>query len=434
MTTQSPTMNSAVPATDSWRDRIKITRMGVFAVLFILLGAWVLISVPSNVAPNVTTLLTVDATGIEGIAVPTLGFAITVAILYIVGGIFVLLPMPTLKRYKFWWLLINGLLLIPLMLVIIAAGGKTNITVMFTESFRLSTPIIMGALAGLWAESSGVTNIAIEGMMLAGACIGFVIYSLLAATGMDLAAAQLIAVVSAVIAGASMAALHAWLSITFKTNQVVSGTVINILAIGLTSYLRREVLVSSEATRSTLAPLPIPGLINIPVIGTALFDGKPIFYSMIILVVVSHIVLYYTRWGLRTRAVGENPHAADTLGINVIRNRWTNVIISGMIAGLAGAWFTLETTGAFDDQMTAGKGFIALAAMIFGNWTPFGAAAGGLLFGFSEALGQRFQFLGVPIPAQFLQMVPYLVTIIVLAGLIGKAHPPKADGVPFEKE
>lgn len=434
MTTTSPSLIPITTAAETWRDRIKITRMGVFAVLFILLGAWVLISVPRNVAPDVTTLLTIDATGLQGIPVPTLGFAVLVALLYIGGGVFTLLPVPAFKRFKFWWLLVNGLLLIPLMLVIIAAGSKTNITVMFTESFRLSTPIIMGALAGLWAESSGVTNIAIEGMMLTGACIGFVIYTLLTNTAMDLPLAQLISVGAAVIAGALMAALHAWLSITFKTNQVVSGTVINILAIGLTSYLRREVLISSEATRSTLAPLPIPGLSNLPVVGTALFNGKPIFYSMIILVIVSHLVLYYTQWGLRTRAVGENPHAADTLGINVIRNRWINVIISGMIAGLAGAWFTLETNGTFDDNLTAGRGFIALAAMIFGNWTAFGSAAGGLLFGFSEALGQRFQFLGVPIPAQFLQMVPYLVTIIVLAGLIGKARPPKADGVPFEKE
>jgi simple sugar transport system permease protein len=434
MTTTSPSLIPITTAEASWRDRIKITRMGVFAVLFILLGAWVLISVPRNVASDVTTLLTIDATGLQGIPVPTLGFAVLVALLYIGGGVFALLPVPALKRFKFPWLLINGLLLIPLMLVIIAAGSKTNITVMFTESFRLSTPIIMGALAGLWAESSGVTNIAIEGMMLTGACMGFVIYTLLTNTAMDLPLAQLISVGAAVIAGALMAALHAWLSITFKTNQVVSGTVINILAIGLTSYLRREVLISSEATRSTLALLPIPGLSNLPVVGTALFNGKPIFYSMIILVIVSHLVLYYTQWGLRTRAVGENPHAADTLGINVIRTRWINVIISGMIAGLAGAWFTLETNGSFDDNLTAGRGFIALAAMIFGNWTAFGSAAGGMLFGFSEALGQRFQFLGVPIPAQFLQMVPYLVTIIVLAGLIGKARPPKADGVPFEKE
>ena len=433
MATSSPKINLAV-SDGSWRDNFKITRIGVFAILFILLGAWVLLSTPRNIGSDVTTLLTIDATGIEGIRVPTLAFAVAVALIYIGGGVFSLLPIPAVKRYRFWWLLVNGLLLIPLMLVIIAAGGKTNITVMFTESFRLSTPIIMGALAGLWAERSGVTNIAIEGMMLAGACLGFVIYSLLVARGVDIGMAQFIGVISAVISGAVMAALHAWLSITFKTNQVVSGTVINILAIGLTSYLRREVLVSSEAARSTLPIIAIPGLSNLPVVGTALFNGKPIFYSMIILVIVSHVVLYYTRWGLRTRAVGENPHAADTLGINVIRNRWTNVIISGMIAGLAGAWFTLETTGSFDDQMTAGKGFIALAAMIFGNWTPFGAAAGGLLFGFSEALGQRFQFLGVPIPAQFLQMVPYLVTIIVLAGLIGKASPPKADGVPFEKE
>ncbi len=434
MTTSSPTVNPALTVNGNWRNRIKITRMGVFAVLFILLGTWVLLTTGRNIASDVVTLLTIDPAGTMGITVPTLGFSIVVALLYIGGGVVTLLPIPALKRYRFWWMLLNGLLLIPLVLVIIAAGGKSNITIMFTESFRLSTPIIIGAIAGIWAERSGVTNIGIEGMMLTGACLGFVMYTLLVNTGMDLGLALLLGVVAAIIAGGLMAALHAWLSISFKTNQIVSGTVINILAIGLTSYLRREVLVNSDAARSTIGALPIPGLIDIPVVGTAIFNGKPIFYGMIILIIISHIVLYYTRWGLRTRAVGENPHAADTLGINVIRNRWTNVIISGMIAGLAGAWFTLETTGTFDDQMTAGKGFIALAAMIFGNWTPFGAAAGGLLFGFSEALGQRFQILGVPIPAQFLQMVPYLVTIIVLAGLIGKASPPKADGVPFEKE
>lgn len=435
MTTSSAT--AGVSAPQSWRESIKITRLTVFAVLFILVGAWVLIAAPQNIAADATTLLTFNRSGTEGFSVPTVGFAVVVALSYVASGVAGLLPLPSLKRATFWWMVVNGMLLIPLILVIIAAGGRTNITVMVQESLRLATPIIMGAMAGLWAERSGVTNIAIEGMMLTGACMGFVAYSLLNAGGMRPPEAQLLGVIIAVVAGGVMAALHAWLSITFKTNQIVSGTVINILAIGLTSYLRREVLISSEATRSTLSSpafLTDLGLNTDTFFGNVIFSGKPIFFGMILLVIATHIIMYYTRWGLRTRAVGENPHAADTLGINVIRNRWTNVIISGMIAGLAGAWFTLETTGAFDDNMTAGKGFIALAAMIFGNWTPFGAAAGGLLFGFSEALGQRFQFLGVPIPAQFLQMVPYFVTIVVLAGLIGRATPPKADGVPYEKE
>jgi simple sugar transport system permease protein len=198
--------------------------------------------------------------------------------------------------------------------------------------------------------------------------------------------------------------------------------------------VRREVLLSSEAGRETLGAFNVPFLADIPVVGDVFFKGRPVFYAMFILLIVTHIVLFYTRWGLRTRAVGENPHAADTLGINVNRMRWINVVIGGLIAGLAGAWFSLETTGAFDDSMTSGRGFIALAAMIFGKWTPLGAFGGGLLFGFSDALGQRFQFLGVSIPPQFLQMVPYVITIVVLAGLVGKATAPKADGIPYEKE
>ena len=434
MTTSSPTLSPVIPENTSWREKIKITRKGVFAVLFIILGAWVLLTVPRNYGADVTTLLTVDATGTTGVPVPTVGFSVVVALLYIAGGVVNLLPIPALKRIQLWWLVVNGFLLVPLILVIIAAGGRSNVTVMLTESFRLATPVVIGAIAGIWSERAGVVNIGIEGMMLTGACLGFVAYTILASSGMAFGTAQFLGVMAAILAGGLMAALHAWLSITFKTNQTVSGTVINILAIGLTSYLRREVLINSEAAINRLPEIRIPGFYDIPVLGPSLFNGKPIFYSMIILVVLTHIIIYYTRWGLRTRAVGENPHAADTLGIKVNRNRWINVLISGLIAGLAGAWFTLETNGTFDDNQTAGRGFIALAAMIFGNWTPFGAAAGGLLFGFSDALGNRFQILGVPIPAQFLQMVPYLVTIVVLAGLIGKATPPKADGVPYEKE
>lgn len=428
------TLSPAAEAPRTWRDNFKVTRVGIFSIVFILVGLWILISVPQNVTGETTTLLTFDRAGTQGISVPTLPFAIIVALLYIAGGIVGLLPNPALRRLKFSWLILNGILIIPTVLIIIAAGGRTNVTVMLQESLRLSTPIILGAIAGLWCEKSGVVNIAIEGMMLTGACFGFIAYVLVAQGGTATGVAQIVGIFAAILSGGLMAALHAWLSLKFKTNQVVSGTVINILAIGVTSFIRRDVLVDAEAARGTLQQIPIPVLRDIPLVGDVLFTGKPIFYGMFIILIVSHIVMYYTRWGLRTRAVGENPHAADTLGINVLRNRWTNVIIGGFIAGFAGAWFTLETTGAFDDQMTSGRGFIALAALIFGNYTPFGAFVGGLLFGFSDALGQRFQFLGVQVPPQFLQMVPYAVTIIVLAGLIGKAHAPKADGVPWDKE
>jgi general nucleoside transport system permease protein len=433
MATINPPMNApaATPA-ESWRERIKITRMGIFSVLFLLAGLAISLSAPRNFTPETTTTLTFGA-GLPQIVVPTLAYAMAVAGLFIAGGVFGLMPLANMESSRKLWLIINGVLIIPTVLILAAANNSANVTVMLRVSVRLSTPIVLGALAGIWCERSGVVNIAIEGMMLTGACFGFAAVSLFAPY-MPTAQALWFGVVVAILAGGVMSVLHAWLSIKFKTDQIVSGTVINILAVGITSFTRREILFSSEAGRETLQNIPIPGLSQIPVLGEVLFNGRPIFYSMFILLFVTHIVLFYTRWGLRTRAVGENPHAADTLGINVFRVRWTNVIIAGLIAGLAGAWFSLETTGSFDDNMTGGKGFIGLAAMIFGKWTPFGSAAGGLLFGFSEALAQRFQSLNVPIPPQFLQMAPYIITIIVLAGLVGRAVAPKADGVPYDKE
>jgi general nucleoside transport system permease protein len=429
MATASPPIDTRGARSVSWRE-IKITRTLIFSILFILVGAYMLLSAPGAMSGETTTLLTFGA-GLPTLPVPTLPYTIVVGVLYLAGGVVGLLPVP--QRVKSIWLLLNGVLIIPTVLVIAAAGGSTNVTVMLQVSVRLATPIVMGAMAGIWCERSGVTNIAIEGMMLTGACFGFVAFALLTAT-MATPHALFIGVIAATLSGGMMAMLHAWLSLTFKTDQIVSGTVINILAIGLTSFVRREVLFSSEAGRETLQPIAIPGLSQVPVVGDIFFNGRPIFYAMFILLFVTHIVLFYTRWGLRTRAVGENPRAADTLGINVLRNRWINVIIGGLIAGLAGAWFSLETNGSFDDQMTSGRGFIGLAAMIFGKWMPFGAFGGGLLFGFSDALGQRFQFLGVPVPPQFLQMVPYIITIVVLAGLVGRAVAPKAVGVPYEKE
>jgi general nucleoside transport system permease protein len=432
MATSSPTFDAPPIERRNWRNQIRLTRTNVFSALFILAGLWILWSVPRNYAADVTTTLTFGE-NVPELVIPLVGYMILVALLYLAGGAVGLTPNPALSRLKFWLLLLNGILILPTVLIVAAAGERTNAITMLEATLRLATPIVMGALAGIWCERSGVTNIAIEGMMLTGACFGFVAFSLLAPL-MPTPGAQLLGVLAAVLSGGIISLLHSWLSITFRTNQIVSGTVINILAIGVTSYIRREVLLSSEAGRETLQPIPIPFLSDLPIVGQTIFSGRPIFYSMFILLIVTHVVLFYTRWGLRTRAVGENPHAADTLGIDVIRNRWINVFIGGLIAGLAGAWFSLETTGSFDDQMTSGRGFIALAAMIFGKWLPFGAFGGGMLFGFSSALETRFQILGVDIPPQFLQMTPYLVTMIVLAGLVGKATPPKADGIPYEKE
>lgn len=431
MTTTSSLLSSSA---DEKRGGIRITRTMIFSVLFILAGLLLVFSAPSSLTGETITRLTFGAS-LPEIPVPTMAYAIVVGVLYIASGIVGLIASESqgMRRLRFVLLALCGVLIIPTVLILAAAGGSTNVTVMLQVSVRLATPIVMGAMAGIWCERSGVTNIAIEGMMLTGACFGFTAFTLLAPS-MGTGTAIWIGVVVAVISGGLASVLHAWLSITFKTDQIVSGTVINILAIGLTSFVRREVLLSSEAGRETLQAIRIPILADIPVVGDVFFNGRPIFYAMFILLVVTHVVLFYTRWGLRTRAVGENPRAADTLGINVLRNRWINVVIGGLIAGLAGAWFSLETNGSFDDNMTSGRGFIGLAAMIFGKWTPFGAFGGGLLFGFSDALGQRFQFLGVAVPPQFLQMVPYIITIVVLAGLVGRAVAPKADGVPYEKE
>ena len=353
--------------------------------------------------------------------------------LFLLGGLVALLDLPALRRISRALLIACGLMVIPTLLIAAASGGRTNATTMLTESLRLATPIAIGAMAGIWCERTGVVNIAIEGMMLFGAGFGFMtLYFLRENLSSNMALS--IAVLVAVGVGGLAALLHAWLSITFRTDQIISGTVINIMAVGATSFVRREYLQSTEAGMMTLPSIAIPGLSKLPILGDTLFTSQPIFYLMFLIVLFTQIMLFYTRWGLRVRAVGEHPSAADTLGVNVNRTRWVNVFVAGLIAGLAGAWFSLEATGRFNDSMTSGAGFIALAAMIFGKWRPLGAFGAALLFGFANALGTRLQMEEVPTPPQFLQMVPYVVTVLVLAGFIGHATAPKADGVPYVKE
>ena len=434
MTAETKAKFSSLPA-------FKLTRLRVIAIVLLVLGVFIFLESAKMDRDTITTLKldsrnSGDAQRVGDIPVPTGAYLLVVGALFIVtGGLN--LREPTAARWRRLSLALLGLcavLFIPTVIIAAAAGEATNLTTVIAESLRLATPLAIGAFAGIWCERAGVVNIAIEGMMLFAACFGFTALFFLRGTALPLETAQLLAVIIGVLAGGLIALLHGWLSITFRTDQIVSGTVINILAVGVTSFVRREYLLSTEAGTAKLGSISIPILSDLPVVGEAIFTNQPIFFLMFVMLAFTHIVMFYTRWGLRTRAVGEHPHAADTLGINVNRTRWINVFISGMIAGLAGAWFSLEATGSFNDGMTRGAGFIALAAMIFGKWTPIGAFGAALLFGFSESLGVRLQMVGVEFPVQFLQMVPYLVTLVVLAGFIGRASPPKAVGIPYVKE
>jgi simple sugar transport system permease protein len=307
-------------------------------------------------------------------------------------------------------------------------GSRTDLVDMLARTIRLATPVALGALAGILCERSGVINIAIEGLMLMGACIGFIAALTLGNTWIGLLAA--------ILAGGVLVMIHALLSIRFKIDQIISGTVINILAVGVTGFLRNNVILPLSQTGvsgQALQSMPIPLLSDIPVLGPIFFNHRPITYLMLIMVPLMHILIFYTPWGLRTRAIGEHPRAADTMGIDVNRMRYMNVFFAGLMAGLAGAYFSLEASFNFDDVMTNGRGFIALAAMIFGKWTPFGAMGGALIFSSADALQIKIQGFDFALPAQFLQMLPYIITIIVLAGIIGRARPPAAVGQPYEK-
>lgn len=331
-------------------------------------------------------------------------------------------------------LLAVALLVLAVLVNTTALAEYTWLRVLFGISalnftLRATVPLILGALSGILCERSGIVNIGIEGMMLAGAFGAFV--AKVATNDWPLLLSLLVGVVAAILVGALMGWLHALLSIRFRMDQIISGTVLIILATGFTSYLFNR----DAVAQGKFSAVSIPGLAEIPVLGRILFDNPPITYLALILVIVVHVALFYTRWGLRTRAVGEHPRAADTVGINVNRYRYINTTIGGMLAGLAGGFLVLEAVGQFQEGMTAGRGFISLAAMIFGNWNPFGALGASLLFGYTQALQNELLLAGVTtIPRQFVSMLPYVVTIIAVSGFVGRVRPPAAEGKVYETE
>jgi len=293
----------------------------------------------------------------------------------------------------------------------------------FAQTIRITVPYALASLGGVYSERGGVTNIALEGIMLDGA-FG-------ATVGTYYTGDPMIGILCGIAFGVLTALIHAVVSINIKADQIISGIAINLFAVGITKFVL-EALFHSSSNSERIAGLPhlkLSFLESSPDIDRLL--GNPLVLLTILIVIASHFIIFKTRFGLRLRAVGENPEAADTVGISVPLYRYYGVIISGILAGLSGAWLAFDQHS-FTDGMSAGRGFIALAAMIVGKWNPLGAAAACLLFGFAESL--EIQLQGAGLPTQFIQMIPYLATIIVLAGFIGKSVAPAADGIPYEKE
>lgn len=329
-----------------------------------------------------------------------------------------------------WLPLAFGVLFVFAFLTWAGAGrGVIATTSLLAGGLALSVPLIFGAMCGLVGERSGIINIAIEGQLLAGAFLAAVVASV--------AKNPYAGLVAAPLAGAIVGAILVFFAVKYWVNQIIIGVVLNVLVVGLTNFLFSTLLTQNQElwnTRQALPALPIPLLSEIPVLGPVFFKQNVLVYLMYVVVIVLHVAVFRSKWGLRMRAIGEHPRAADTVGINVNRGRVLNTIFAGAIAGLGGAFFTIGSGLAFGKEMTAGQGYIALAAMILGKWNPFGALFAAILFGFTKNLGNSLSAIGAPIPQDLLFMLPYIVTIFAVAGFVGQVRPPAAEGIPYSKQ
>jgi simple sugar transport system permease protein len=309
-----------------------------------------------------------------------------------------------------------------------AAGKFIPFTGLLQGAIMLSVPLIFGSMSGLLCEKSGVINIAIEGQLLFAAFVSAVVASVTQNIIMGLVVAPL--------AGALVSLILAYFSIKYQVDQVILGFVINVLVLGLTGFFYTKLLIPNEETWNaggSFSTIPIPLLSKIPVIGPTLFNQTIIVYLMYAFVIFIQVALFKTRWGLRTRAIGELPIAADSVGIDVNKLRFKNVMFAGLVAGTGGAYFTVGAVGPFSKEMTAGAGFIALACLIFGKWTPKGAILAALFFGFANNLQGNLSIIGTAIPSEFMLMIPYVATIIAVSGVVGRVRAPAADGIPYSR-
>ena len=367
-----------------------------------------------------------DFFALPAVGVPSFGTGLVVVVLLAVITAYAAFLASQYRSTPLWLLAVFAVLFVFGFLAWAADGETIPVPGLLIGAVALSTPLIFGAMGGVISERVGVINIAIEGQLLAGAFVSAVVASITGST--------YVALLAALIAGALTASLLAVFSIRYFVNQVIVGVVLNVLVVGLTSFLYSVVLTKNTETLNSpprFARIDIPVLSQIPILGPVLFRQTLIVYLMYIAVALVFFGLFHTKWGLRLRAVGEHPQAADTVGINVARTRFWNVCLAGAIAGLGGAYFTLGSVGAFGKEMTAGAGYIALAAVIFGRWDPVRATLAALLFGFASNLQNVLGIIGSPVPSEFMLMLPYVVTIFAVAGLVGHVRGPAAAGKPY---
>jgi ABC-type uncharacterized transport system permease subunit len=367
-----------------------------------------------------------DAVQIPDVTVPARATGLVLGVA--VAALGALLVTGVVRRHTFLVFGVGLALFVVALLAWAARGDDISIIGLLDGTLFRATPLALGAFAGLLCERAGVVNIAIEGMLLAGAFV--------AALTASAAGTPWVGLVCGMAAGVLLGAFLGVMAITYRVDQIIGGTVINIFSLGLTSYLGTQVLARYTDLNDPGAfrAFGIPGLERLPLVGPLLFHNTIYVFLVFVLTAVLWWGLFRTRWGLRVRSVGEHPRAADTVGIDVLRTRYRSVMLGGAVAGLGGTWFTLDATGGFNENMTAGKGFIALAALIFGRWHPVGALVAALVFAFSEELQTRLALLDTPIPSDFLLMTPYVVTIVVVAGVVGRSRAPAADGQPYVVE
>ncbi|AVL97713.1 ABC transporter permease [Microbacterium paraoxydans] len=356
---------------------------------------------------------------------PTFWLVFAVLVVLTVGAF---LRAWTYRAPSIWLIVAYGVLAVFAFLVWAAAGGLVPVTSLLFGAVSLSVPLVFGALGGVIGERAGVVNVAIEGQLLLGAFSAALLSSI---TGN-----AFVGLIGAMIGGVLVASVLAAFAIKYLVEQVIVGVVLNVLVTGLTGFLYGALLAPNEAELNTpvrFSRIEIPVLSDIPIIGPVLFNQTFIVYLMFITVAVVAWGLYRTKWGLRLRAVGEHPQAADTVGIRVNPTRFWNVLLAGAIAGIGGAYFTLVSVPQFGKEMTAGLGFIALAAVIFGRWDPIRATLAALLFGFATNLQNLLSILKTPIPGEFMLMLPYVVTLLAVAGFAGQIRGPAASGKPYIK-